>query len=451
MIVVKILLGLVGLGIVVFVHELGHFLAARLVGIGVEAFSIGWGKVFLKKKIGGVEYRLSVLPLGGYCKMRGEGDYNQVWEDRQNNAAPEKGSYLAASPLARIFVCFMGPFFNLLFAVVLFSFVWGCGFDVRTQGNRVVLASEVTGETYPSDEAGLKTGDRIIEVKGKPTATYRDIRMIISTSPLETVLLKVERDGETLDLPINVALDKNTGVGQIGIYAWGEPLVEAVAPGSPADIAGLRSGDRVTAVNGVALPYTIALERILRDKPPVAQVEFLRGKERGEVGIVLSYGENGGADTGISWDSIKIREGGLSFPKSALLGAVETWQIYLLSLKSFVILFKGVDLTKAVSGPVRITYMMGDTAAEGFGQGVSEGLNAMANFLALISIALCIMNLLPIPIVDGGMILLFFIELVKRGPLHPKFIRVFQGVGMALIFCLMAFALFGDILYLAGR
>jgi regulator of sigma E protease len=115
------------------------------------------------------------------------------------------------------------------------------------------------------------------------------------------------------------------------------------------------------------------------------------------------------------------------------------------------LLFKGIDLTQAVSGPVRITYMMGDVAAQGFGQGFGTGIRSMADFLALISIALCVMNLLPLPVLDGGMIALFLVELVRRKPINPRAATAFQTVGAVLIFGLMILAVFGDILYLAGR
>jgi regulator of sigma E protease len=151
MTVVKVALGLVGLGIVVFVHELGHFLAARLVGIDVEAFSIGWGKPLLKKKIGKVEYRLGVFPIGGYCKMSGDSDYQKMWEDKKNGIDPEPGSYFAASPWKRIVAVFSGPFFNFLFAIILLSAIWGRGIEIETLENRIVLLSDIDGKSYPSD------------------------------------------------------------------------------------------------------------------------------------------------------------------------------------------------------------------------------------------------------------------------------------------------------------
>jgi regulator of sigma E protease len=148
---------------------------------------------------------------------------------------------------------------------------------------------------------------------------------------------------------------------------------------------------------------------------------------------------------------LRYRTPKLSLPLALAKGAAETWKTFTVSLKSFSFLFRGVDLTKAVSGPIRITYMLGDAAAEGFTQGFGAGISSMAGFLSLISIALCIMNLLPLPVLDGGMILLFLIEGARRKPLHPRFISVFQTVGVIMIAGLMLFAFFGDILYLAKR
>jgi len=182
--VLKIALGLIGLGIVVFVHELGHFLAARLVGIDAEAFSIGWGNPILKKKVGAVEYRLGMFPIGGYCKMRGDSDYREAWENMRKGISPEAGSFLGSSPAGRILVSFGGPFFNLVFAVLLLSVIWGFGFEVNTLESRIVLASEITpGERYPADGAGLKTGDRIIEINGKKTSYYHEVQENIALNP----------------------------------------------------------------------------------------------------------------------------------------------------------------------------------------------------------------------------------------------------------------------------
>jgi len=374
MLIVKIALGLLGLGIVVFFHELGHFLAARLVGINVEAFSIGWGKPFLKKKIGNCEYRLGIFPIGGYCKMQGESDYsNEAYKKLQEGILPEKGSYLAAPPLARILVSFAGPFFNLVLAVILFSFIWGIGFEINTYDNRVNLSSELNpGEVNPADIAGIKSGDRIINIDNRNIEYFHEIRENIAINADKPLSMIIERNGEIIQLNITPSMEKESGRGLIGIYPYNDELISYHTPK-------------------------------------------------------------------------------LSLPGAIVKGTQESYRTLVISVTSLRLLFKGIDLTQAVSGPVRITYMMGDFAAQGFNQSVGTGLHIFVNFISLISIALCVMNLLPLPILDGGMIILFLIEMIRRKPAHPKAIAVFQTCGMVIIFSLFVFALFGDIMFFVNK
>ena len=452
MLVYKILLGFIGLGIVVFVHELGHFLAARWMGIGVEAFSIGWGKPILKKKIGDVEYRLGLFPLGGYCKMKGENEFEEAYNNNREGKIAEQGSYFAAHPFRRIVTCVAGPLFNLLFAVLVFSVIWGIGFEVNTLSNRIVLVSDIIpGSANPSDQAGLKTGDRILEINGKKTGTFHDIQEIIAIHPEEVLSVLAERNGTILNFSVKPVMEKSTGAGRIGVYFWTDPVIEKIAAESPAEMAGLMAGDEIIRVNGINLPHTMALIKILDEKPPVLNIEYLRSGQQLKTALIPVHSEGGTKDLGIAWKAVRYHTPRLSPPAALVRGAAEAWKTFAVSVKSFSLLFKGVDLTKAVSGPVRITYMVGDVATEGFSQGFGAGISSMASFLSLISIALCIMNLLPLPVLDGGMIILFLIEGLRRKPLHPRFISAFQTVGVVLIAGLMLFAVFGYILYLAKR
>ncbi|MCL2208612.1 MAG: site-2 protease family protein [Treponema sp.] len=446
MLIIKIILGLIGLGIVVFVHELGHFLAARLVKIDVDAFSIGWGNPILKKKIGNVEYRLGMFPVGGYCKMKGDSDYNnEAYEKLAKGILPEKGSYLAASPLARILVSFSGPFFNLVFAVFLLSILWGIGFNIQTLENRIILASDITqGETFPADIAGLKTGDRIIEISGKEINYYHEVHENIVLNPEKKLPLLVERDGKVLELAVTPSLDKSSGAGKIGVYFWTDPVIASVEEGSPAQRSGLLPHDKIISANSIAVSNTMDLVKALEQNPELLVLEYNRDGRQGHAEFTRNEYENG---IGLSWAVINYRTPNLSIPAAIAKGVGESWKTLIISVKSLGLLFKGIDLTQAVSGPVRITYMIGEMAAQGFGQGIGMGFRSIAEFLALISIALCIMNLLPLPILDGGMIILFLFEFIRRKPAHPKAIAVFQSCGMVIIFGLMIFALFGDIMF----
>ncbi|MDR2747583.1 MAG: site-2 protease family protein [Treponema sp.] len=449
MTLIKVLLGLAGLGIVVFIHELGHFLAARLMGIEVEAFSIGWGRPVLKKKFRGTEYRLGLFPLGGYCKMKGENEFQEAWENKRDSLNPSPGSFFAAGPFRRILVSFAGPFFNLVFAALIFSIIWGAGFERDTLENRIILASDISpGESYPADTAGLKTGDRILEVNGRETPYYHEVKESIAVNPEKNLQLKVDRGGESLDISIRPDLDKKTGAGMIGVYFWTDPVLDAAA--GPAAAAGLLQGDRILRVNGVELPHTMALAKILEGEPETLRVEYGRNGVSGETTLIPVYSGDG-VELGLSYKPVRYRSPPLSPPRALARGLGEAWKTLKISLESLALLFRGIDLTQAVSGPLRITLMTGDVAAEGFSEGIAEGLSSLFNFLALISVALCIMNLLPLPVLDGGAIVLYLVEAVKRKPLHPRTINAFQTVGVVLIFGLLVFAVFGDILFLVRR
>jgi regulator of sigma E protease len=437
---------------VVFIHELGHFIAARLMGIKVEAFSIGWGKPILKKKIGEVEYRLGLFPVGGYCKMKGHSDYPEAVNKDEPPPVPEEGSFFAAHPFRRIVACLGGPVFNMLFAVLVLSVIWGTGFEVNTLSNRIVLVSDITpGAVNPADEAGLQTGDWIVEIRGRPTETFNDIQGIIAVHPEETMPITVQRNGQTIDFSVTPALDRNTGAGRIGIFFWTDPVIEQVIEGGAAEIAGLQSGDRILTANGVELPHTMTLINVLADRPSTLEVEFERAGEILTATLLPIYTETGAANLGIAWEAVRYQNPPLPLHIAVARGASETWRIFTISVRSLSLLFRGVDLTRAVSGPVRITNMVGEVAQQGFSESFIAGIRDMVNFLALISIALGIMNLLPLPVLDGGMIILYLVESIRRKPPHPRFVSAFQMVGVVLIAGLMFFALFGDILYLTSR
>jgi len=380
--------------------------------------------------------------------MKGETDYNEAWENTNKGIKPEEGSYLAASPAARILVAVGGPLFNLLFAIILLCFLWGFGFEMQTLDNRIVLASEFSGENFPADKAGLETGDRIININGKEVNYYHEVQENIAINPDKALPITVDRNGKIIDLQVTPALDKSSGAGKIGVYFWTDSVIENVAESSPAQKAGLLPGDIIKSANNTPIRNTVDLMKVMEQKPDHLDLEIDRGGATERTSLDTS---NPGSDIGISWKIINYRTPNLSIPAAIVKGFKEGYKNLTVSVKSLRLLFKGIDLTKAVSGPVRITYMMGDMATQGFGQSIGTGLRYFIDFIAIISIALCVMNMLPLPILDGGMIILFLVEIIRRKPAHPKAISIFQTCGTVIIFTLMVFALFGDILYFIHR
>ncbi|MFP4300647.1 MAG: RIP metalloprotease RseP [Spirochaetaceae bacterium] len=447
----SILIGLIGLGLVVSVHEFGHLLAAKAVGIKVEAYSVGWGRKLLSFQKGETEYRLSAIPLGGYCKMKGEHALMEAWQRDERTIPREEGAFYSAKPWERILVLFSGPLVNVLFAVLVFGIVAWAGYTVQTFSNRIVLASELTEEAAPADRAGLETGDVILAIDGEETRSFREIQEEVTQAPQETLTVRVRRDGGERTLEITPTLNRETGAGQIGIYPWIDPVVGSVAEGSAAAVARLRPGDRIRSLGDREVQNSIDLIRALRDDSGAQTIRYEREGELRTARIVPGENEAGEPSIGVRFEprEFRIEAGG---PLRALgSGVSRTTETLVLAVRSIGLLFAGVDLSQAVAGPVRITYLVGEVAQQGFQSGFGQGVVSFFNFLSLISVMLFFMNMLPIPVLDGGQILLSAFEGLTRKPLRPRYVYRYQMIGTAIVLVIIAFAFFNDILFLARR
>lgn len=455
MILINILIGLIGLGIVIIVHETGHFIAAKSAGITVEAFSVGWGKKLIGIKRGETEYRLSLIPLGGYCKMRGEDQLLKAWQNEADSIPKEKGSFFSVSPWKRILVVLAGPIFNLLFAVLVFTLLWYIGFTIQTFDNKIIPASKYQFEDhpteYPADKAGLQAGDRIVAINDKPVEHYQEIQEIVAQSAEETLRMTVERDGRQLHITITPQMDKNTGVGKIGVYAWIEPVIGTVQSGSAADRAGLRQGDRLLSVDDQEIGNSMDLLQALSDGPEKISLEYRRNGEVRETSFVLPYDEQGNPQLGFSFAPLEYETPDMGLFEAIGNGITETGNMLSLVVKSIGLLFQGINVREAVSGPIRITYYVGEVASQGFKLGVWNGITSLFRFLSVISIALFFMNLLPIPALDGGQFILYFLEGITGKELRPRLVYRYQIIGVSLIFMLVIFTTFNDIFYLIQR
>lgn len=457
MIIIKILLGLFAFSFIVFIHELGHMLAARRMGIVVTAFSIGWGKVLLRKTYKGIEYRLSLIPLGGYCKLQGESAYVDAWEKKEKSLDSQEGDFHYASPLKRIITAAAGPAANLLLAFVIFSFFWLIGYEQSSYSNRIVLASEINGETWPADAAGLQSGDRIITIEGERVHYFRDIQSAVATKPDQPLTLQYLRDDTAFSTTLTPSLNKSTGGALAGIYPWIPLTIDTVQPQSPADKAGLQPGDTLLSADGTPLIHFLQLQKIIEAKNSQSSTSVELTYQRGSSGstkrttlewpMILDQLPRLGID--IAPESYTTRAPHL--PAALYRGAEETFGTLWLTIKSLGLLFRGVDLSQAVAGPIRLTYIMGNVATQSISAGFSRGAHYFFQFMAFISIALCFMNLLPIPVLDGGQILLALIQCIKRKPLKPSFVMGYQFVGTALILLLIVFATTNDLLFLARQ
>jgi len=443
---IQILLGLSALGVVIFIHELGHLIMARLTGVEVLSFSIGWGPVLFRKKIGQTEYRLSLFPIGGYCGMKGQDAMIIALQTNSGELVHEKGSFFAAHPFRRLLISFAGPLANLIFAVWALSFVAYIGYEYISYPSKIVLQSDIdTTPPRPADLAGLKSGDRILSVNGTPTQSWRDVRQQISVNPDRIINVHIDRNGSKLVLPVQPELDTSRGIGTIGVHPWIPLKVQSVTAGSAAEGADIRPGDTITMVNGTSVRHFLELSTHIKDKPEQITLGLDRDGTELFVNLIMIYDETGSPVTGLEWETKTIRIPSAGFFGSLVQGVVETGNMLRMTMGSIGMLFKGVDLGEAVSGPLRVTVMLGDVAMTGFNRSFSSGLTSIAEFLSVICISLFILNLLPIPVLDGGTIVLSMIELIRRRPVPPKLLYYSQFIGFGIIAFIFIFALFGDI------
>jgi regulator of sigma E protease len=430
------------------VHETGHFIAARLSGVTVETFSIGMGPVLAHKTHKGTDYRISLIPLGGYCGMKGEKDYQKALDENLKGIPKTPDSFYGVHPLKRAAIALAGPASNFLFAVIAFMIIALVGYTFYSADNRVILADEIYDDvSSPARVAGLQTGDRILSINGISTETFADISREVSTRPNEHLTVVADRNGRVLQFSLVPMQDPETLAGRIGVVNWIEPVIAEVLAGSPAERAGLRSGDVITAINGAAVENAAQVQKL------AGKTENIISYRRSGLGnlsanLVFSESEQ---QAGISFSVPSHKAKRLPLFPAIGQGVSETANILVLSVKSVAMLFSGVDISKTVSGPVRITVMLGDTVKSGFTENFNAGLVSTLNFMALISVSLFLMNLLPIPILDGGLILFALIEFFRRRQVRPKILYYVQFAGIAFIALLFVVALFSDIGYLRTR
>jgi regulator of sigma E protease len=459
-----ILLGLIGIGIMVFVHELGHFVAARLAGVEVEVLSLGWGPRLIGFKRGNTWYQVSwLLLIGGYCKMKGELVPSPAGGGQQEGrpaaaeepaAAPvhPKGSFLAASPLQRIMISAFGPLFNLAFAFVVFALIAWIGYSFPSSESRVVLATDYTLDTFPQPPpatlAGLRTGDRIVSIDGKPVATFQDILESVQKAAGRTLAVGVQRaaGGARETLAMTPQLDKDTGAGRIGIYAWIDPVVKSVVPNSAAAIDGVQPGDVIVEAGGRPVANSIDMSEALSKAAQKLAIVVVRAGARQPITLVMN-----GPDPGVVYAIALYHSPALGLAGAVAKSADDTWNTVTETVKGIGLLFQGVNWRRAVMGPLGITKAIGAATTGGYAYGGVGGAAYWAfELLAVVSIALFMMNLLPIPALDGGQIILFIAEAIRGRAVSTRVIWRLQIVGFSLLIFLFLFASAND-LGLFGR
>jgi regulator of sigma E protease len=419
------------LGIIVIIHELGHFLVAKLFKIRVETFSVGFGWRIAGFRLGETDYRISLIPLGGYVKMAGENPTDTI------TGAPNE--FLSKPKWQRFLVAAAGPAMNIVLAVGLLTglFMYGTEVPEFTEGDAIV---GWVAPGSPADTAGIRSGDRIVSIDGKDKPNWDEAETRIVINPGRPINIVVNRNGQ--DLPLSLTPERQ-GPNETG-YAGFSPrvanIIADVTEGKPAAAAGIQAGDQVMAINGVELETSgRGIKELIQQAPESGfDVQVLRGGQPVEVAVVPVI-ENGEKKIGVSYrtPTVMIQE---SFPK-AFTRAIDKNMEYRTILFQLLGRLIRRDLPmKAVDGPIGIVRVGAQFAA--------LGIIPLIHLMAMISLNLAIMNLLPIPILDGGVMLLLLIESLMGRDLSMQIKERIVQAGFVVILTLMAFVIYNDVVKL---
>lgn len=459
------ILGIILLSILVFVHEMGHLLAGLAVGIKAEAFSIGFGPIIFRKEINGIDFRLSAFPFGGYCKFKGEipedADISENVENLDTKKESEEDDFLNISPLKRIIVYFAGPFFNYLFAFILLIILVSIPSMIELYSPTVSVFRDgkymhtKQGMTL-AYEYGIESGDTITEINGNKVESDNDVLKTINEETIQKgaseIIFTLNRNGESINISIPSVemLKALSGERALGLYFGDDLIIKNIISGSAAEEAELKIGDKIIAINGISANNIADFRPIVMDNPSQKiNITIMRNGEeiiREAIPKPVSSKNIGTyGSLGVEFEStpIKIeRVEGVSFPKSISEAFKESGNYISSYINGLKLLFTGkLSLRENLGGPVRIIQI----SSQVISVSAEYRLKTILSFTATISLILFLMNLLPLPVVDGGMIIFCFLELIMRKPLDKKVLIKIQTIGAAFLITLAIFITINDI------
>lgn len=412
------------LGVIVVLHELGHFMVAKLFGVRIAVFSVGFGNRVWGFTRGGTEYRLSALPLGGYVRMGGE---------LQEEATGDPSDFVNKPRWQRILVYLAGPAMNLVLSLSVIAALFMYGFPLQgLQDVPTVVGLVEKGSA--AERAGIQVDDRILAVDGEPVELWKDLDFIIATAPEKTLKLDVERAGQRLQLELVPVKVPRYEYGEAGLIPKLRLKLSEIVADRPAARAGFQIGDAILAVDGKTITtdrdFVAAIETKAGQQ---IEIEILRGEQVLKLPVVPEAVDGKG----------RIGVGFGLFRQLGLGEAiVESWR-YNLDIvdKTFEVLGKlftrEIAAKSALSGPIEMAKLSGEAA--------QQGLDRLLHMMAFLSISIGILNLLPIPLLDGGQIFILLVESLLRRDLSLRVKERFAQAGFMILMVLMATVIFFDL------
>ena len=408
------------LGIMILVHELGHFAAAKYFGVRVEVFSIGFGKRLAGFRRGDTDYRISALPLGGYVKMAGENPLES------RSGAPDE--FMSHPRWQRFVIAFAGPAMNIILAVALLTGV----FMVRYEHPIYLDQPAVIGwvlENSPAAKSGVEQGDRIVRIDGIQNPTWEDVILKVVTSPRQPVDVAIQRGNQIFEKQIQPDVEGTEQYGNVGWLPDQPITVTELEPNMPAAKAGIQVGDDLVAVNDVPMRSLFSVIHYLqqnKDKP-VAVTIVRNGQQMKYTIAPALIDENGQRNYRLGFHSEPVHNDKLPFPQALRRSIQENKRYSVLIVDLVEKMVQRKVSMKQIEGPIGIARASGDAARQ-------PGWTPLLSLMAMISLNLGVFNLLPIPILDGGIILLLIIESVIRRDISVRIKeRIYQTAFVFLV------------------
>jgi regulator of sigma E protease len=417
----------------ILIHEFGHFLVARLFGVRVDVFSVGLGPRLFGMKRGATDYRVSAVPVGGYVRMAGENPSDERTGD------PDE--FLSKPRWQRMFIVLAGPTTNLLLAIALTAGLFMYGGEQPTYADKPVVIAGVLKDS-PAQEGGMQAGDHIVSFAGAENPTWDRIALELALSaPGRSEPVIVERQGQRVSLSVKSDVQPFAVVG----YPAEPVLVGAVNSGGAAEAAGLMPGDAIVAANGHAMQSYLQLSEFIQENggQPL-ELEIERNSQRQTIRLQPAWGDPDGTPRWLIGINYRFATVQRSYAAPAAIVKASQFHIVLSSKLLSMIgqLFTGRASMKQLQGPLGIVQESSRAARRGFGDLIS--------FMALVSLNLGVLNLLPIPILDGGHIVMLGIEGALRKDLSLKVKERILTTGMVLLLAVFLFVTFNDISRLLG-
>jgi regulator of sigma E protease len=428
-----ILGGIAILGILVFVHELGHFTVAKLAGVKVLKFSLGFGPRLLSRQWGETEYMICAIPLGGYVLMLGEGG-GVEGEAVEPLPGDEGRSFAAKSVGIRSLIIAAGPLTNLILPFLVLPLAYMLGVSVPAYIEEPAVPGYVVAGS-PAASAGFRANDRIVAINDSPVTTWESANTILLSHAGTTLKIEIQREQESLSLALaDGGID---GLMALGLLPPQEAVVGTLAPGMPAEKAGLKAGDRILAIDSQAVTSWYDLKELIRAGKGGEQSFQLQRADGTLVTLMMTAQvQNDEYLIGISpqLHSIEKRYALLAATRAGWNRAHELIELTYLFIGK---LFTGHVSSDNIGGPISVVQIAGQAA--------QTDVASIFLILAFLSIQLGILNLLPIPVLDGGHLFFNLVEVIIRRPLSLRVREIAQQIGLALLLLLMLLAFYNDI------